>query len=151
MPLDYSVDLALPILDRTPGVLRAMLAGLPDEWVRATDGPKTWSAFDVVGHLIHGEKTDWIPRVRHMLERDDSVPFTPFDREAMFTESRGKTIAALLDEFAALRAENKARLLDVLDKIERQAFEPRLGSHCAWCPVRAHCPAFGPEVALDLV
>jgi hypothetical protein len=130
MPLDYSVDLAIPILERTPAVLRAMLAGLPDEWVRATDGPGTWSAFDVVGHLIHGEKTDWIPRVRHMLEKDDSVPFTPFDREAMFTESRGKMTAALLDEFAALRAENVRALrgfgLTTAD-LDRRGLHPGLG------------------------
>src|SRR5258705_5543855 len=106
MSLDYSVDLAIPILKRPAGVLRAMLAGLPDEWVRATDGPGTWSAFDVVGHLIHGEKTDWIPRVRHMLEKEDTVPFTPFEREAMFTESRGKATSDFLEEFAARRAGN---------------------------------------------
>jgi hypothetical protein len=108
--LNYSLDLAIPILERTPVVLRALLGGLPDEWVRATDGPGTWSAFDVVGHLIHGEKTDWIPRTRHIFEKGESEPFTPFDREAMFAASRGKTMGALLEEFASLRAANVAAL-----------------------------------------
>jgi hypothetical protein len=130
MPLNYSVDLAIPILQRTPAVLRALLAGLPDEWVRATDGPGTWSAYDVVGHLIHGEKTDWIPRVRHILAKGESEPFIPFDREAMFTASRGKTTAALLEEFAALRAGNVAALralaLTPAD-LERRGLHPELG------------------------
>jgi hypothetical protein len=129
--MNYSVELAIPILERTPGVLSAMLAGLPDEWVRATDGPDTWSAFDVVGHLIHGERTDWIPRVRHILEKGESEPFTPFDREAMFEASRGKTMEALLDEFAVLRAENMAALrafaLTPTD-LARRGLHPGLGS-----------------------
>ncbi|HLQ67698.1 MAG TPA: DinB family protein [Candidatus Limnocylindrales bacterium] len=129
--MNYSLDLAIPILERTPVVLRALLGGLPDEWVRAVDGPGTWSAFDVVGHLIHGEKTDWIPRVRHILEKGESEPFTPFDREAMFSASRGKTMEALLEEFASLRAANVATLralaLSPAD-LARRGRHPELGA-----------------------
>jgi hypothetical protein len=127
----FSLDLSIPILERTPAVLRAMLAGLPDEWVRATDGPETWSAFDVVGHLIHGEKTDWIPRVRHILEKGESVPFAPFDREAMFEASRGKTVDALLDEFATLRAGNVSSLQKLAltpADLARRGTHPELGT-----------------------
>jgi hypothetical protein len=127
----FSLDLAVPVLERTPVVLRALLSGLPDEWVRATDGPGTWSAFDVVGHLIHGEKTDWIPRIRHLLERGESEPFIPFDRKAMFEASRGKTMEVLLEEFAGLRAANVAALrgfaLTPAD-LARRGSHPELGA-----------------------
>lgn len=130
MPLDYTPDLAIPVLERTPGALRALLAGLPEEWTRATDGPGTWSAFDVVGHLIHGEKTDWIPRARHILEKGESEPFVPFDREAMFDASRGRTMEELLDEFAALRAANVAALRSLAlgpAELDRRGRHPGLG------------------------
>lgn len=131
MPLDYAPELSIPLLERTPAALRALLSGLPEAWVRATDGEGTWSAFDVVGHLIHGEKTDWIPRARHIIEKGESEPFPPFDREAMFEASRGKTLDQLLGEFAALRAENVAALrglkLGAAD-LERRGLHPELGS-----------------------
>lgn len=104
--MDYRLDDALPILQRTPSVLRDLLAGLPDSWTGATEGPGTWSPFDVVGHLIQGERHDWLPRVRHILEHGDAVPFTPFDREAMFAASKGVSLATLLDTFADLRAQS---------------------------------------------
>ncbi|MGE5178302.1 MAG: DinB family protein [Bacteroidota bacterium] len=131
MGLDYTPDRSLPILERTPAALRALLAGLPEEWVRATDGPGTWSAFDVVGHLIHGEKGDWISRARHILEKGDSEPFQPFDREAMFEESRGKTMDALLEEFASLRAGNVAALRALAltpEDLDRRGLHPALGT-----------------------
>jgi hypothetical protein len=101
---------AIPLWRATPGTLRALLAGLPDPWLAATEGPETWNPFDVVGHLIHGERTDWIPRVEHILAHGDSAPFPPFDREGMFTASNGKSLAQLLNEFETLRAESLARL-----------------------------------------
>jgi hypothetical protein len=104
--VDYRFDDALPVLQRTPSVLRGLLAGLPGTWTGATEGPATWSPFDVVGHLIQGERHDWLPRVRHILEPGDTVPFTPFDREAMFAASRGVPLATLLDTFADLRAQS---------------------------------------------
>ncbi len=108
--MEFRFEDGLPILRRTPTTLRALLEGLPETWTRATEGPKTWSPFDVVGHLIHGERTDWLPRVEHLLKHGDAVAFPPFDREAMFEQSRGRTLAELLDEFASLRAASLQRL-----------------------------------------
>ncbi len=107
----YRVADAVPVLRRTPEVLEALLDGLPDTWLRATEGPGTWSPFDVLGHLIRAEMTDWIPRVEHLLGHGDAVPFPPFDREAMFAASRGKTTRELLDEFVDLREASLDRLL----------------------------------------
>lgn len=104
--MDFELKQGIAVLERTPRVLDALLRGVPDVWVRATEGPETWSPYDVVGHLIHGEKTDWIPRARIILERGEGRTFEKFDRFAQFRDSAGKTLAALLDEFAALRARN---------------------------------------------
>ena len=106
----FVMDEAVAILARTPASLDAQLRGLPEGWLTAHEGHDTWSAFDVVGHLIHGERTDWIPRVRTILEHGDARPFDPFDRSAQFTDSQGRTLASLLDEFAALRAESLREL-----------------------------------------
>jgi hypothetical protein len=108
--MEYRLDDAIPVLQRTPGVLRALLADLPAVWTEATEGAGTWSPFDVVGHLIHGERTDWVPRIEHVLRHGDTVAFPPFDREAMRTASQGLSLAELLDTFARLRAENLERL-----------------------------------------
>ena len=86
--MEFQFDEALPVLRRTPAVLRSLLLDLPDPWIEATEGPGTWSPFDVVGHLIHGERTDWTPRVEHILRHGDAVVFPAFDREAMFAASR---------------------------------------------------------------
>lgn len=91
-------------------VLEHLLGSLPDEWVRANYGPETFSPFDVVGHLIHGEKTDWIPRLRHIFAHGDAKPFEPFDRYAQFEDSKGKSMRDLLDEFAGLRRQSIADL-----------------------------------------
>jgi uncharacterized damage-inducible protein DinB len=93
------------MLERTPTVLTAWLSDLSDEFVRATEGEGTWSPYDVIGHLIHGERADWIPRARHILA-GETRPFDPFDREAQFAESAGKSLAQLLEEFTALRRES---------------------------------------------
>jgi DinB superfamily len=108
MRFDLSDGVA--VLERTPRVLRDLLGGLPQGWVGATEGPDTWSPFDVVGHLIHGERTDWIPRAEHILTKGEAEPFPPFDREAMFEASRGKTLHELLDTFATFRGRNLIRL-----------------------------------------
>lgn len=108
--MEFRFDDALPVLRRTPGALRALLADLPDAWIRATEGPDTWSPFDVVGHLIHGERTDWVPRVEHMLRYGDTVPFPPFDRDAMVAASRGLSLRELLDTFGRSRTESLDRL-----------------------------------------
>ena len=109
--MDFRLDAALPVLRRTPTVLRALLTGLPADWTDAVETPGTWSPFDVVGHLIHGERTDWLPRVEHILRHGDSVPFPPFDREAMFAASRGISLGELLDTFERLRVRNLDRLM----------------------------------------
>ncbi len=112
------IEEILPVLERTPGTLNAMLRGLPAVWTDATDGPNTWSAFDVLGHLIHGEHGDWMTRLNRILIDGPSRAFDPFDREAMFRESKGKTLEMLLDEFAALRRKNldELRALNITEE-----------------------------------
>jgi hypothetical protein len=104
--VDLSPDDAIAVLERTPATLRAMLGGLPEAWLLASEGPDTFTPRDVVGHLIHGEETDWVPRMRIILEHGESVPFTPFDRFAFRTASVGHSTDALLDRFADLRRES---------------------------------------------
>ena len=106
----FSIEEAVPILTRTPGMLDAMLRGLPDGWIAANEGDNTWSPFDVVGHLIHGERTDWMPRVNIILEQGESRVFDTFDRSAQFAASAGRTLDSLLDEFETLRRDNLREL-----------------------------------------
>jgi len=109
----FRFDEARPVLQRTPGALRALLQGLPDAWTSATEGLNTWSPFDVVGHLVHADRTNWVPRVEHILRHGDAVPFPAFDREAMFTASSGLSLTELLDTFDRLRKESLARLAEL--------------------------------------
>jgi hypothetical protein len=102
----FDLNQGIEVLERTPAAFRALLAGLTDGWIAADEGPKTFSPFDNVGHLIHGERTDWIPRARIILAQGAQRRFEPYDRFAQVRESAGKTLAQLLDEFAALRAQN---------------------------------------------
>lgn len=124
----FHVDEASGFLERTPRALRGLLEGVPEAWARANYGAATFSPFDVVGHLIHGEKTDWMPRLRIILEHGEARPFEPFDRYAMYEESRGKSMAQLLDEFEQLRLRN----LEALNALElrKQQFGLR-GTHPA--------------------
>lgn len=105
MPSNFSLEHSIALLSRTPASLRALLQGLPNSWTQANEGIDTWSAYDVIGHLIHGERTDWIPRTKHILARN-TAPFTPFDRFAQYKESKGKSLDELLDLFQELRASN---------------------------------------------
>jgi hypothetical protein len=107
---EFNLAETAAVLTRTPATLDALLRGLPAIWSRGNEGPETWSAFDIVGHLIHGERTDWMPRVRTILENGEARPFDPFDRLAQFEQSRGKSLERLLDDFARLRSENLAAL-----------------------------------------
>src|ERR1700694_1943287 len=100
---EFNLAEAIAILSRTPAALDALLRGLPDIWVRGNDGKETWSAFDIMGHLIVGERTDWMPRARIILENGEARPFDPFNRFAQFKESQGKSLDQLLEEFASLR------------------------------------------------
>lgn len=104
--MDFDVAAGIAVLERTPHVFRSMLAGLPSEWVDATEGPQTWSPYVIVGHLIHAERADWIPRAQIILAQGDNRRFAPFDRHAQFEESKGKSLTELLNEFARLRTEN---------------------------------------------
>src|SRR5690348_1337557 len=109
--MDFNLKAGIDILERTPATLRALLDGLPSAWTDATEGPDTWSPYVIVGHLIHGERTDWIPRAQIILAQGPERRFTPYDRFAQFRESQGKSLAELLDEFAQLRAANVAMLV----------------------------------------
>ncbi|MEO7363180.1 MAG: DinB family protein [Gemmatimonadaceae bacterium] len=104
--MDYQLADGLAVLERTPGVLRVMLTGLPSQWIDATEGPETWSPYVIVGHMIHGERADWVVRARIVLEPGEGRAFKPFDRFAQFRESEGKSLAQLLDEFQELRVQN---------------------------------------------
>jgi DinB superfamily len=107
---EFNLAEAIAVLRRTPAALDALLRGLPDIWVRGNEGKDTWSAFDIVGHLIVGERTDWMPRARIILENGEARPFDPFDRFAQAKHNQGKSLPQLLDEFARLRSENLASL-----------------------------------------
>ena len=126
----FKLEDGLPVLRATPGVLRAWLEDLPDGWTRANEGPDSWSPYDVVGHLIHGERTDWIPRLELILLHGDSRPFRPFDRYAQFRDSQGKSLGELLDNFQLLRKTNLERLesfrLKAAD-LDRRGRHPELG------------------------
>jgi hypothetical protein len=127
---EFSLAESIPILSRTPATLSALLRGLPDKWVRCNEGTNTWSAFDIMGHLIFGERTDWMPRVRILLESGEARPFDPFDRFAQSKENQDKSMEQLLDEFLRLRTENLAELrklnLQQAD-LTRRGRHPNLG------------------------
>jgi hypothetical protein len=121
---------AIALLSRTPAVLTALLRDLPQPWTNGNEGTGTWSAFDVVGHLIEGERTDWIPRTRIILQSGEARPFDKFDRLAQMRESEGNTLDQLLDEFARLREENlrELRKLDLQPAdLEKRGRHPALG------------------------
>lgn len=128
--MDYRVDEAVQVLARTPRALSALLDGLPGRWTDGDEGPDTFSPFEVVGHLLHGERSDWIPRVRMILEQGEERPFEPFDRFAHRELSRGKTMEQLLADFAAARQEN-LRALESLHledtDLDRTGTHPALG------------------------
>ena len=108
--MEYKVTEAIEVLERTPKVLEQLLGGLSDKWTINNEGPDTWSPYDIVGHLIHGEKTDWITRANIILS-DGDKKFTPYDRFAQFTESKGKSLQQLLTKFKELRQQNISILL----------------------------------------
>ncbi len=128
--MDFELQHAIELLGRTPATLNSMLRDAPEAWLVRNEGPETWSPYDIVGHLIHGEETDWIPRARIILEHGESRAFEAFDRVAMFEKSENKSIAELLDTFAALRKQslrelNEMQLTPAL--LDRQGKHPELG------------------------
>ena len=126
----FVVEDAVAILARTPATLDTLLRGLPEGWIVAHEGGETWSPFDVIGHLIHGERTDWMPRARIILEHGEARAFDKFDRFAQFAESKGRTLASLLDEFATLRQADVRELagLRLTDAdLDRRGRHPELG------------------------
>lgn len=108
--MEFKLDDAIALLTKTPLVLKAVIDQLPPQWVTSNEGANTWSPFDVLGHLIHGEQTDWIPRAKIILEFGESRSFDVFDRLAQFKHSQGKTIQELLTEFESLRQSSLAEL-----------------------------------------
>jgi hypothetical protein len=109
-PTEFNLADAIALLSRTPATLDALLRGMPDVWARSNEGKDTWSAFDIMGHLIVGERTDWMPRARIILENGEARAFDPFDRFAQSRESQDKSLEQLLDEFSRLRKENLSAL-----------------------------------------
>jgi hypothetical protein len=127
----FNIEEATAILARTPATLDALLRGLSDAWATAHEGESTWSPFDVVGHLIHGERTDWIPRARIILVHGDSRPFETFDRLAQFAASNDRTLDDLLDDFARLRRDNLHELVALgltEADLDRRGRHPELGA-----------------------
>jgi hypothetical protein len=128
--MKYNLSEAIQVLEKTPHVLRALLNGLPDEWITSNEGPETFSPYDVLGHLIHGEKTDWATRAKTILEFGVSKPFTPWDRFAQYDESKGKSLQQLLNEFETVRNENikwLASLTLTESDLEKKGMHPALG------------------------
>jgi hypothetical protein len=126
----FEIEEAVAILARTPATLDALLRGLPDGWIAAHEGGDTWSPFDVIGHLIHGERTDWVPRAKIIVKYGEARAFDKFDRFAQFAVSEGRTLASLLDELATLRQENLRELatLRLTDAdLDRRGRHPELG------------------------
>jgi hypothetical protein len=128
--MNHQLPDSIALLARTPTALNALLRDLPETWTFRNEGENTWSVFDVVGHLNHGERTDWIPRARTILQFGEAKPFEPFDREAQGRESQGKSLGQLLDEFATLRSENleELRAMNLKpDDLARRGRHPALG------------------------
>ena len=128
--MEQNLQHTIALLARTPAALDALLRDLPEEWTFRGEGANTWSPFDIVGHLINGERTDWMPRARMILQFGESRAFEPFDRVAQMRESRGKSLEQLLDEFARVRSQslNELRALNLQPRdLERRGRHPALG------------------------
>ncbi len=136
--MKHNLQHTISLLARTPAALNALLRDLPEVWTSQNEGANTWSVFDVVGHLIHGERTDWMPRARMILQSGETHPFEPFDRLGHVRESQGKSLGQLLDEFARLRSEN-------LDQLRALNLQP------AHLELRGKHPALGAVTLSELL
>jgi len=128
--MKFQIEQAVEILAQTPETVKSLLGNLSDDWVENAESSENWSPFDVVGHLIHGEETDWIPRAEIILAQNENPMFEAFDRFAQFEKSKGKTLNELLEMFAALRAKNMARLQEMNlteEKLQLKGTHPELG------------------------
>jgi len=128
--MNYDLNKSIEVLESTPGALKELLSGLHEDWLMQNEGQETFSPYDVVGHLVHGEKTDWRPRVERILEHGNTKAFDLFDRFAMYEESKGKTIDQLLQEFEELRKENIKwfKGLDLTETdLDKKGMHPKLG------------------------
>jgi len=128
--MEFKLEEGIEILRQTPSAINALLRPLSSAWSEGNEGPNTWSPFDVVGHLIHGEETDWIPRARIIINDGETRPFVPFDRVAMFEKSKWKSLPELLDTFSNLRSSNiqeleQMNLTSVM--LEKRGTHPELG------------------------
>jgi len=130
--MNFNLDKSYEILERTPSVLRTLLSNLSDDWIMNNEGPETFSPYDVIGHLIQGEKTDWRDRTIMILEHSTEKSFVPFDRFAQFEESKGKSLTTLLDEFEKIRESNLAWLKSL--NLSEEDFD-KIGSHPSLGPV----------------
>lgn len=129
--MQFSLDKSIEVLERTPTILKSLLLGLSDEWLRNNEGENTWSPYDVVGHLIAGEKTDWITRTKIILGDSKPKVFVPFDRTVQFQEDQTRPISELLDEFSTLRAKNleALRALEISgNDLKETGIHPAFGS-----------------------
>src|SRR6476661_2811584 len=129
--MEFKLEEGIEVLRQTPFAINALLRPLSTVWSERNEGPNTWGPFDVVGHLIHGEETDWIPRARIIINDGETRPFVPFDRVAMFEKSKGKSLPDLLDTFSSLRKSN-VRELERMDltpaMLEKRGRHPELGT-----------------------
>lgn len=129
--MEHDLSNTVALLTRTPAVLDALLRQLPDVWTHNHEGEKTWSAFEVVGHLVHAERADWMPRLRLILGSWEAREFEPFDRMGHVREVQGKSLGDLLDEFARVRSDNLTHLRGLKlseDDLDRRGLHPALGS-----------------------
>lgn len=128
--MKFQIEQAVEILSQTPAVLNAMVGNLSGDWTIDKENAGGWSAFDVVGHLIHGEETDWIPRAEIILKQGENPTFEPFDRFAQFEKSEGKTLSELLETFARLRSRSLETLRGMNitpEKLQLKGIHPELG------------------------
>ncbi|HKO82443.1 MAG TPA: DinB family protein [Chitinophagaceae bacterium] len=128
--MHFKLDKSHEILERTPVVLKTLLSGISDEWYMNNEGPETFSPYDVIGHLIHGEKTDWRDRATMILEHGESKTFIPYDRFAQFEQSKGKSLQQLLKEFEELRTANLKWLYSLKlteADLDKKGMHPGLG------------------------
>ncbi len=129
--MNFNLNKSLEILTRTPAVLKSLLEDLSEEWIKNNEGGETWSPYNIVGHLVHGDREDWIPRTRKILGIEADNKFVPFDRFAQFSENKNKSLQNLLDEFKARREENVKILLSFNideEKLKMEGIHPEFGN-----------------------